>query len=261
MAIPEFGVDLDIISKLGDYPGSDDGLTPSSFRAKFDMAGNFLKEYINTILLPELNQLVDVEALLAGILDATLTQADKAAPAKDVGDIIRNLSMNLTIQQAAAFEKTVHSGDYVLNSDQGFAASQITANEFRILGGEMVIQGHVIPLNVGSYATVNASDGIYGTYRNDLICARYERDEDGIENNRIIIIEGETNQTGGIDPAYMNDDVNVIGAAIHDVPLYRVRVTNTDFTLEKLFTEQSSLASLVAEEVVSMLSRWEGGSY
>ena len=59
----------------------------------------------------------------------------------------------------------------------------------------------------------------------------------------------------------MKNDVNAMGAVIHDVPLYRVRVTNTDFTLEKLFTVQSSLASLVAEEVVGMLSKWEGGKY
>lgn len=261
MAIPQFNVDMDIIAKLGDFPGSDDGLTPAGFRAKFDMAGNFLKQYINTILLPELNQLVDVEALLNGILDPTLTQADKAAPAKEVGDIIRNLSQELSIQQAAAFEKTVHSGDYVLDSDQVFAVSQINAGEIRIFGGELVAQGHVIALNVGSYEDIAVTEGIYGTYRNDLICARYERDENGVENNRIVLIEGTANQTGGVDPGYMTDNINVMGAVVHDVPLYRVSVTNVDITLQKLFTENSSLASLVAAEVINQLSTWEGGSY
>lgn len=85
MAIPEFSVDMDIISKLGDYPGSDNNLTPDGFRKKFDQAGKYVQEYINTILLPYLNQLVDVKALLNGILDPTLTQADKAAPAQTVG--------------------------------------------------------------------------------------------------------------------------------------------------------------------------------
>lgn len=261
MAIPQFNVDMDIISKLGDYPGSDDGLTPAGFRGKFDMAGKFLKEYINTILLPELNQLVDVEALLAGILDDTLTQADKAAPAKYVGDIIRNLAQELSIQQAKAFEKTVHSGDYVLGTDQVFNATQITVNEFRIFGGEVIVQGHVMPLNVGSYATINVADGIYGIYRNDLICARYERNAEGIESNRIVLIEGEANQAGGVDPNYMTDDVNVMGAVVHDVPLYRVSVTNVDVTLEKLFAPKSSLAALVAEEVIEQLPIWEGGNF
>jgi len=261
MAIPEFEVDMDIISKLGEYPGSDDGLTPAGFKAKFDLAGKFLKEYINTILLPHMNQLVDVEALLSNILDPTLTQADKAAPAKQVGDIIRNLTTEININQAIAFEKTVQSGDYILGTDQAFTASQVTANEVRILGGEAVVQGHVMSLNVGGYATVEVTSGIYGTYRNDLICARYERDAEGKEYNRIIIIEGQQNQIGGIDPAYRNDDVNVLGAAVHDVPLYRVKVTNVDITLEKLFEVKDSLASLVAQDVINMLSTWEGGSY
>lgn len=261
MAIPEFNVDMNIISKLGDFPGSDDGLTPDGFRSKFDMAGQFVQEYINTILLPHLNQLVDVQALLDGILDPTLTQPDKAAPAKYVGDIIRNLTTEVSIKQAIAFEKTVHSGDYVLGTDQAFSANLVTANQVRVMGGEAVVQGHVMSLNVGSYATVNVTSGIYGTYRNDLICARYERDEDGKENNRIVIIEGQTNQTGGTDPVYVNDDVNTPGAVVHDVPLYRVRVTNVDVTLEKLFTVNESLASLVAQDVVDMLAKWEGGSY
>lgn len=261
MAIPEFDVDMDIISKLGDYPGSDNNLTPDGFRKKFDMAGNFIKEYINTILLPHLNQLVDVQSLLDGILDPTLTQPGKAAPAKNVGDVIRNLAMALSIKQANALEKIVYSGDCVLGTDQAFSASMISANEARILGGEAVIQGHVISLNIGSNATVDITPGLYGTYRNDLICARYERDADGKESNHIVIIEGQTNQSGGIDPTYAADNINISGAVVHDIPLYRVRVTNVDITLEKLFTVNDSLASLVAQDVVNMLDRWEGGSY
>lgn len=261
MAIPEFNVDMDIIAKLGDYPGSDNNLTPDGFRKKFDMAGNFIKEYINTILLPHLNQLVDVQALLNGILDPTLTQADKAAPAKNVSDAIRNLAMALSIKQANALEKIVYSGDCVLTTDQAFTASMISSSEARILGGEAVMQGHVISLNIGSYTTVDITPGLYGTYRNDLICARYTRDAEGNERTQIVIIEGQTNQNGGIDPAYVTDNINVSGAVMRDIPLYRVRVTNTDIALEKLFTVNDSLTSLIAQDVVNMLDRWEGGSF
>lgn len=86
MAIPNFLDDLNIISKLGDYPRSDDGLSTMQFKAKFDEAGLKIQNYINNTLLSYLNQLVDVQALLNGILDSTLTAANKAAPAKTVAD-------------------------------------------------------------------------------------------------------------------------------------------------------------------------------
>lgn len=247
MAIPEFNVDMDIISKLGDYPGSDNNLTPDGFRRKFDQAGKYVQEYINTILLPYLNQLVDVEALLNGILDPTLTSEDKAAPAKTVGNLAQNISNDIEIKQASAFEKTVQSGDYVIGSEQAFAANTVNANQIRIMGGEAVIQGHVVSLNVGSYANVDIKSGVYGTYRNDLICIRYERNADGYESNRIVLIEGTANQTVGVDPAYRSDDINKLGAVIHDMPLYRVKVINTDIAVEKLFAVQKPFAKTLSE--------------
>lgn len=260
MAIPQFNVDLDIIAKLGDYPGSDDNLTPDGFRKKFDMAGNFIKEYINTILLPQLNQLVDVEALLNGILDPTLTQADKAAPAKHVGDTLRNLATQFDINQAMFFEKVIQSGNYVLSGDQQFRA-QVSGNTIRVYGGEAVAQGHIMTVNTNRYVDLEISQGIYGTYRNDLICLRYQRDNDGIETNSVIVLEGVSNQTGGVDPEYYSSNINAGGAVTYDFLLYRVKLTGVDITLENLFTIQKSLAETVFDEVINKLSVWEGGSF
>jgi hypothetical protein len=261
MAIPQFEVDMDIIAKLGEYPGSDDGLTPAGFKAKFDLAGKFIKQYINTILLPELNNIVDVQALLDNILDETLTKADKAAPAKYVGDVIRSLNAQFNIEQAIYFEKTVRNGDYVLNTDQQFRANIVDSENIRILGGEAVTQGHIMSLNVGGNQVLSISPGIYGVYRNDLICARFRRYSDGTEDNSLVVVEGVQNQTGGVDPECYTDNINVMGAVTYDFPLYRVKVTGVDVTLEQLFKVQKSLTETIAESVIDSLNRWEGGSY
>lgn len=98
MAIPLMEEDVEVISKLGDTPGSDDGLATSQLKARFDLAAIRIKKYINETLIPNMNMLVDVQALLGGILDATLSAADKAAPAKTVGERIAEV---LKIAQAA----------------------------------------------------------------------------------------------------------------------------------------------------------------
>lgn len=88
MAIPKFEEDVEIVSKIPNYPGSEGGLSPEEFRAKFDAAAVLIKNYLNNVLIPEMDKTIDVQALIDGILDNTLTAVDKAAQAKAVGDAL-----------------------------------------------------------------------------------------------------------------------------------------------------------------------------
>lgn len=63
MAIPQFEENLDIIANMGDDPKSDNGLTTQEFKMEFDKAGNLIKNYINNVLLPNLNITVDMDAI------------------------------------------------------------------------------------------------------------------------------------------------------------------------------------------------------
>ena len=62
MAIPTFTDDIAFISKLGDNPGADNGLTTAEFRALFDAAPLALQNYINNVLVPAIAPLVDPTA-------------------------------------------------------------------------------------------------------------------------------------------------------------------------------------------------------
>lgn len=53
--IEELGAELDIISALEDEPNDVGGLTAAELKARFDEAGNIIKNYINGTLLPGLN--------------------------------------------------------------------------------------------------------------------------------------------------------------------------------------------------------------
>ena len=54
MAIPRMNDDMNIITKLGDVPGSEDGLTPQQIKEKFDLAGLLLQGFINDLLIPSI---------------------------------------------------------------------------------------------------------------------------------------------------------------------------------------------------------------
>lgn len=102
MAIPLMEEDVEIISKLGDTPGSDDGLTAQQLKGRFDLAGVRIKNFINNTLIPHMNQLVDVQSLLNGILDTTLSKSDKAANSKAVGDKIAEVQRTANAALPAA---------------------------------------------------------------------------------------------------------------------------------------------------------------
>lgn len=86
MAIEQFHEDVEVISKLGDLPNQDDGLTPAQLKAKFDQASIAIKNFINDVLVPVINELEaakDPEIIYG--LDTTLSQAGRAAEAAAVG--------------------------------------------------------------------------------------------------------------------------------------------------------------------------------
>jgi hypothetical protein len=48
--------DVNVISKLDNYPPDDPGMTPSKLKELFDKGSNTIKDYINNTLLPQLEQ-------------------------------------------------------------------------------------------------------------------------------------------------------------------------------------------------------------
>ena len=67
MAIPKFIEDLNIIARLGNKPGSDDGLSSEGFKAKFDEGVLKVQTYINNVLIPGIENSVSEDGLLSQI--------------------------------------------------------------------------------------------------------------------------------------------------------------------------------------------------
>ena len=89
MAIPKFLEDLNIVSRLGDRPGSDDGLSTQGFKSKFDEAALKIQEYINEKLIPGIEGSVSEEGLLSQISEKLAEKLSISG-----GDMRGNISMN-----------------------------------------------------------------------------------------------------------------------------------------------------------------------
>lgn len=102
MAIQQFNEDVEVISKLGDLPNQDDGLTAEELKAKFDQAGIAIKNFINNVLVPvirELEAAKDPEYIYG--LDTTLSQEGRAAEAAAVGTALAGKYGNMRLLTAS----------------------------------------------------------------------------------------------------------------------------------------------------------------
>ena len=75
--------DLNIISKLGDNPGTDNGLTPNGLKAKFDEAGLAIQNFINNLVDSLNTELGDNGPVYTAVTNANSAATTANAAAKN----------------------------------------------------------------------------------------------------------------------------------------------------------------------------------
>lgn len=127
-------------------------------------------------------------------------------------------------------------GSYVLNRGNKFSASAITSNQIRVLDGDLLLQGRHIRLAENSYVDLTIDSGAQGMHRNDLIVARYTKNNSsGVEECNLVVIKGTAVTSGPSDPAHSAGDILVNHDAQVDFPLYRVSLNGLAVSLTRLF--------------------------
>ena len=115
------------------------------------------------------------------------------------------------------------SGQFVLNTGNKLAASSPSNNTVRILDGDLLMQGRHVRLNEGTHVDLTIESGAQGYYRNDLVVARYTRNEStGVEEVNLVVIKGTAAASNPADPEYTSGDLITDHATVNDMPLYRV---------------------------------------
>jgi hypothetical protein len=115
MAIPKFLEDLNIISRIGNKPGSDSGLTTEQFKAKFDEGILKIQTYINEHLIPGLEGAVSEEGLLSQINTVLGKKLDKSG-GTITGELNMNAKINMNGNSVSGLIDPAEDGDAVPKS-------------------------------------------------------------------------------------------------------------------------------------------------
>lgn len=141
------------------------------------------------------------------------------------------------------------TGRKVFNMDHAFEATMPDSNTVRVTSGVFYDNGMFIRIDRDRYVEVPVDNGLPGTYRNDLVCIRYERNiQTQLESAGIVVKKGEASETKAVDPAYSVGDVLDLEVHLDEFPLYRVALDGITPKLEPMFAVEDVMSNIVIYE-------------
>ena len=146
---------------------------------------------------------------------------------------------HVTSADQGAFNAGVFgTGEYVMYTGNKLSAQVISNNQIRIFDGDVLMQGRHICIKKNTYEDVAIANGLSGLNRNDLIVLRYTKDANtGVENVAFAVLQGVSTEGTASDPAHTTGDILSGECLLHEMPLYRVKLTGLNVgTLVPLFS-------------------------
>jgi hypothetical protein len=125
-------------------------------------------------------------------------------------------------QVADANMAVVGDGDYIFGIGEQFRCELVSNNLIRVFDGCGMSQGRRFLTPRGEFDELTIDSGTPGATRRDLIVFRYTIDlSTHVEDMQLVVVKGTANAG---DPVINDATVVRDGAAVHDFPLYRVRI-------------------------------------
>lgn len=151
------------------------------------------------------------------------------------------------------------TGRKVFNMDHAFEATMPDSNTVRVTSGVFYDNGMFIRIDRDRYVEVPVDNGLPGTYRNDLVCIRYERNiQTQLESAGIVVKKGEASETKAVDPAYSVGDVLDLEVHLDEFPLYRVALDGITPKLEPMFAVEDVMSNIsLYEEIISHIQDFD----
>ena len=185
MALTRFSGDADVISQLDNQPNDNDGLSAAQLKAKFDQFGSTFKDYLNNILIPELESAINAAATGIGtsgfsgaiITDGTITaeklssasgtQAVKTEVVRDKAITKAKLEQSVQNTLDSVADKTEHKTISVTLAANAWADNQQTVTATGVKSNNTVLAvggeddtSHTAWSNCDIYAIAQATNSL-----------------------------------------------------------------------------------------------------
>lgn len=155
---------------------------------------------------------------------------------------------HISAEDVGAFNAgVVGKGEYVFATGNQFKAELVSNNIIKILDGDLMIQGRHASLRSGTSEEITINNGEVGKNRIDILVARYTRDsQSGVEDVSFVVVQGVAASGTASDPELISGNILSGNCLIHDMPLYRIRISGlTAAEPEKLFKTMMGYSNLI----------------
>lgn len=173
----------------------------------------------------------------------------------------RNNTPHVTSADDASFNAgIVGNGTFILNRGEKLRAEVITNNLVRIMDGDLVAQGRHIRIETSTYVDMTIDNGTVDMKRNDLICARYEKDiSTGVESVDFVVVKGEESAGEPADPVYAEGDI-FVGDLVAEFPIYRVPIDGLTIGTPVLLADNGAALNFLENAKVKIVRIAPGAS-
>lgn len=142
-------------------------------------------------------------------------------------------------------EGTVGQGSCILTSGENLEPELASNNSLKIRSGMLAHHGNISSVKIGTYDTVNLSNGIQGMKRIDLVVCRYTRNaETEVESCNWVVIMGTPVSSNPVAPTYTVGNLQE-GDLVDDCPVFEVHYDGINVTeVKKILSVAPNLTEL-----------------
>lgn len=169
--IPEFKEDLNVISKLGDNPNTDDGLSAADLKAQFDRGPNLIKKFINDYIVPAINNYVVGTGFLpltGGTMKGNIAMSGNKISGlndpTDNQDAATKIFVEERVSSAVANSGFLAKSGGTMTGGINMDGNTVTGLGYPANSGDAVpkffLDNYVVPPELGGTGAQNASDGL-----------------------------------------------------------------------------------------------------
>ena len=148
-------------------------------------------------------------------------------------------------------EGTVGQGSCILTSGENLEPELASNNSLKIRSGMLAHHGNISSVKIGTYDTVNLSNGSQGMKRIDLVVCRYTRNaETEVESCNWVVIMGTPVSSNPVAPTYTVGNLQE-GDLVDDCPVFEVHYDGINVTeVKKILSVAPNLTELNSNSII-----------